>query len=322
MSQADALLASLTTDYGHSHSVVDSDSYFVIDPVTREIENATRQRNILMQYDHCSERYTFEVAQFVEGHDMTLCTHVKVHYINIDGATGQSRPGVADLNDLQINPNNQNEDTVICTWLITRDATQLAGSLSFLVQYLCKDENDNIVYEWYSDIYSDVTVKAGRNNGEHVVAEYTDILEQWREQLFGAEGNLESIIDEGRAQVEAVRTEGNTQIAAVQAEGANQVTVIQNETSNQVSNITSAGAGQVETINNAGSEQVELVKAEGQTQISAVQAAGEEQRQQIADHLTEVLNQYFEANGIQIPSDEHINNLIYEALGVVADGTY
>lgn len=311
MSQADALLASLTTDYGHSHSVVDSDSYFVIDPVTREIENATRQRNILMQFDHCSERYTFEVARYVEGHDMTLCTHVKVHYINIDSATGQSKPGVADLNDLQINPNNQNEDTVICTWLITRDATQLAGSLSFLVQYLCKDEDGNIVYEWYSDIYSDAIVKAGRNNGEHVVAEYTDILEQWREQLFGAEGNLESIIDEGRAQVEAVRTEGNTQIAAVQAEGSNQVTVIQNETSVQV-----------EAINNAGSEQVELVKAEGQTQISAVQAAGEEQRQQIADHLTEVLNQYFEENGIQIPSDEHINNLIYEALGVVADGTY
>lgn len=320
MSQADALLASLDVTYGHTHSVVDSDSYFVIDPVTREIENATRQRNILMQFDHCSERYTFQVDRYVEGHDMTLCTHVKVHYINIDGKTGEEKIGVVDLLDLQLNPNL--EDTVICSWLITRDSTQLAGPLSFLVQYMCKDDDGAIVYEWHSDIYSDAIVKAGRNNGEHVVSEYADILEQWRERLFGVEGNLEDILLEGQAQVEAVRTEGQTQLAAVQAEGQSQVTAIQTEGQTQLEVVQNEGEAQVNSIRTEGESQVSAVKAEGSTQIEAIQALGEQQRQQIADNLTEVLNQYFADQGIQIPSDEHINELIYEALGVVADGSY
>ena len=67
----------------HIHSVYDGDTHFKIDPVTRQIEN-TSGKVILMQNDHNSERFTFEIPRTIDGHDMSQCNAVEVHYINID----------------------------------------------------------------------------------------------------------------------------------------------------------------------------------------------------------------------------------------------
>lgn len=185
MSQAEDLLNTLSeTVTEHEHPVIDSDSYFVIDPDTRVIENATQATSYIMQYDHDSERFTFELPRYVDGHDMLLCNVVKVHYNNIDGETGDENADVADIYDLRRHPDDSSR--VICSWSISRQATQLAGILSFLVQYMCKAKDGTVTYEWHTDIYSDVEVKAGRNNGEGSVIQYSDILEQWRTKLFGA----------------------------------------------------------------------------------------------------------------------------------------
>lgn len=192
MSQAEELLNSLSESLPeHIHDVIDSDTYFVIDPISRQITNMTSNKNSIMQYDHNSERFTFEVPRYIEGHDMSLCNIVKVHYNNIDGKTGQENANVHDIYDIQVDPNNDRK--VICTWLIARQSTQLAGSLSFLVQYICTDDEGNEIYEWHSDIYYDIKVKEGRNNGEASIIPYSDILEQWRNRLFGPNGELDTV---------------------------------------------------------------------------------------------------------------------------------
>lgn len=188
MATADELLASLnTTSSRHTHTVVDPDSHFVIDPNTREISNASRFANVLMQNDHDSERFTFELPRYVEGHDMTLCNVVKVHYNNIESGTNKQNADTYDVYDLQVSA--ADPSIVTCTWLISRQATSLAGILSFLVEFMCVEDGGEVVYEWHTDIYSDVEVKAGRENGAASVAEYTDILEQWRDRLFDESGN-------------------------------------------------------------------------------------------------------------------------------------
>lgn len=175
----------------HTHPVVDSDTYFVIDPGTRQMSNGSLTPNVIMQYDHQSERFTFELPRHVEGHDMMLCNRVKAHYNNIDGETGEEHADVHDLTDLRVNP--KNPDTVICSWLITRESTQLAGILSFLIQYQCVVD-DVEVYEWHTDIYSDVEIRAGRNNSEKAIIKYSDILEQWRTRLFGVSDSIQADI--------------------------------------------------------------------------------------------------------------------------------
>lgn len=225
MSQAEELLATLTDDVSvHTHSVTDSDTYFVIDPITHEIENTARKKRVLMQHDHRSERFTFELPRYVEGHDMTLCDRVRVHYNNVGTKTGaeeeevEERADVVELTDLRINPDDT--ETVICSWLIERQSTQLVGILSFLVQYLCTD-NGEVVYEWHSDIFEDVEIRKGRNNGEAAVIEYSNILEQWYTRIFGAgDSVMASIASESATQLTAIQAESVKQQSAIESKGA------------------------------------------------------------------------------------------------------
>ena len=218
MSQADELLNTLaeTTD-NHSHPLTDDDSYFIINPVTRTITNGRNERNVLMQYDHGSEVYTFEVPRYIDGHDMMLCNKVLVHWNNIGSGPMQEIAESTELQNLRLNPNKI--DTVICSWKITRNSTRYAGILSFLIQYKCV-ENGESTYEWHTDVYSNVEVRTGRNNSEDSVVKYTDVVEQliarWESELFGAGDSVISNINAtGEAQKAAVASKGAETLASI-----------------------------------------------------------------------------------------------------------
>lgn len=176
MSQTEELLNSLSeTVVEHEHPVVDTDSYFMINPETRAIECASRYKNVLMQYDHNSQRYTFALPRYIDGHDMSLCTSVVVNYDNVEDQTEMVNSSFYDVNDLKIDPDNS--DMILCSWLISRSATQLAGVLSFSIEYKCTDSDGNVTYEFGTDSYSDVVVKPRKKNAEAEVTEHVDVLE-------------------------------------------------------------------------------------------------------------------------------------------------
>lgn len=64
---------------GHEHSVIDSDRRFIIDPIKRTVKSEHNQKIMLMQYDHNSERFTFQCPKTVEGHDMSECSKIQIH---------------------------------------------------------------------------------------------------------------------------------------------------------------------------------------------------------------------------------------------------
>lgn len=169
----------------HIHGVFDSDAHLVIDPKTRKITNNTPEKTKIMQYDHNSERFTFELPKEVERHDMTKCNVVQVHYLNTDSRTREVNKGVYEVNDLQISP--EDENVLIGSWLISGNATKLVGTIEFILRFACVTDG-NVDYAWHTDINSDFSVGKGINNGETVVTQYTDILEQWKEELEKADG--------------------------------------------------------------------------------------------------------------------------------------
>lgn len=159
----------------HIHRVYDTDARFVINPATRTIANKTDGKIILMQYDHNSEEFTFEVPRYVEGHDMAQSTVAQVHYDN-----GASR-GRYDARELAV---AQDDDSkVTFKWLISRNATENAGTLSFLVKFRCYD-GDAIVYEWNTAPFDGFTIEAGKNYDDEVVEQSTDAIEGLRVDLI------------------------------------------------------------------------------------------------------------------------------------------
>ena len=164
----------------HAHSLYDTDPHFRIEPSTRSIINMSG-KTIIVQHDHNSERFTFEIPRYVDGHDMSLCNNVEIHYIN--GNSNQKTQGLYKVDDLQIDPN---DDTyVICSWLISHNATQYIGPLSFLVRFECLTDT-TIDYAWSTGVHTGIAISQGIYNTDYVVEEYADILEQWHHDLEAA----------------------------------------------------------------------------------------------------------------------------------------
>ena len=170
----------------HRHPVTDTDAHFEINTITRNIA-AVSGKSALIQGDHNSERFTFDLSsRLVDKHDMSLCNVVQIHYINIDAATKAQSTGVYEVNDMNVSPEDENKVTL--SWLISNNATRHAGSLNFLIKFKCVEDNGAVSYVWNTGIFKGISVSDGMDNGQAVAEDYADILEQWREELMASGG--------------------------------------------------------------------------------------------------------------------------------------
>lgn len=163
------------------HPVIDKDPHFIIDLISRAISTESK-KIALMQYDHNSERFTFELPVEIEGHPMLGCDKVEVHYINIDQKTKEESAGVYEVKDREI----VDDKTIAFSWLISRKATKFVGPLSFRLRFICYDAEGSIEYAWHTAIYSGIAISNGIDNGEVVIEDYADVLNDWK---LGLEAN-------------------------------------------------------------------------------------------------------------------------------------
>lgn len=164
----------------HKHSVLDHDTHFIIDPATRAITTSSEKLHV-MQYDHNSERLTFEMPRFIEGHDMSLCNRVEAHFLNIDTKTKDQITGHRELEDFRVSEEDENK--VAVSWLISKGATKLGGKLNFLLNFRCV-ENDVETYAWHTDFFTNYNVKSGLDAAALFESEYVDVIEQWKASVM------------------------------------------------------------------------------------------------------------------------------------------
>lgn len=106
----------------HIHGVFDSNEHFVIDPLTMAIANSLSKKIVVMQYDHNSERFTFEIPK-VDGHIMANCDRVEIHYINVDALDKTLKStGVYKVNDIQLSPDDNS--VAVFSWFLSRNCTK------------------------------------------------------------------------------------------------------------------------------------------------------------------------------------------------------
>lgn len=157
----------------HTNKIKDTETHFVIDPLSRVITNSLAVNNTIVQYDHNSERFTFEMPRYVDGHDMLESTIVRIHYRNSASTGLMKTNGIYTPDDLAVS--DEDENTITFSWLLSSATSQYIGFLYFSVQFLCL-EDETIVYAWNTSIYKDVVIAESINNSEEVVAEINDAL--------------------------------------------------------------------------------------------------------------------------------------------------
>lgn len=160
----------------HTHSVTDSDNRFSIDE-TLKISNVGEVK-ALKRGDHAAERYSFTMPRFYEGHDMSLCNKVEVHFNNIhkDSATREITMNASfdEVDDFAVSVDDEN--TVTWSWLIKGDATQLDGTLNFCFRFACINEEGVIEYQKFTDTFEGVPVGESIYNSDQIEKNYPDVI--------------------------------------------------------------------------------------------------------------------------------------------------
>ena len=168
----------------HEKVVIDTNPSFKIDILTREIINPTN-KNVIMQFDHNSERFSFEMPRYIEGHDMSECDKIEVHFIN-ESANGKDK--IKDkytVKDLVIDPDDK--WTIRFSWLLSGNTSIYEGKLVFSVRFTCYQEN-KVDYSWGTAVSSSILVAKGLNNNEEILVENSDAFEALRQELIAYTG--------------------------------------------------------------------------------------------------------------------------------------
>lgn len=160
-----------------AHNIYDSDTRFIVDPFTKVLSNISTQKSRLIQNDHNSEVITFELPRYIEGHDMSLCNVAQVHYVNTDAKSKDQSASIYEMEDLHIDPEDENK--VLCSWLISHNATKYAGSLSFALRFACI-EDGTVQYAWHTASYTGFTITEGVYiDGAPIIDNNIDIINQY-----------------------------------------------------------------------------------------------------------------------------------------------
>lgn len=168
-----AMLASVSHD--DKTSLLDSDNHFIIDSITKTISSQGGKKEF-GRGAHNSDVITFECDRYIEGHDMTLCNVIRIHYLN------GNNPGTYDVNDMAVKSDDDTKATF--TWTITSNVTASLGKIRFAIAFKCVQEDDSVSYCMPTKINEELSVFDTIDNSETVVQENYDILEQWKQDLF------------------------------------------------------------------------------------------------------------------------------------------
>jgi hypothetical protein len=190
-----------------THIITDDDFMFVIDPFLKTITYKGKEPVTLAQGDHNSERFTFEIPRYIEGHDMSLCNNIEIHYTNTSSGNSNTTKRSSDVYTVDDLTTNPSRDVLTFTWLISRNATMYAGTLKFAIRF-AKIDGTIIDYAWATGAHDGVPVTGTINNTEAVPEQYSDVLQRWYQDLLTSK-------TEGLNAIEAAEQEATARIKAI-----------------------------------------------------------------------------------------------------------
>ena len=152
----------------HEHEIKSSGAIFFIDPKDKGIYKQSTSKRTLIQGDHNSERFCFKIPRYIDGHDTSLCDKVHICYINETTEKTEKSEGDYRVTDMMLDSNDDN--LLLFSWLISNDVTKHAGTLTFMIEFLCTNGEEN-AYLWCTDTYSMIICKAINNNNKSGVNE-------------------------------------------------------------------------------------------------------------------------------------------------------
>ena len=150
-----------------------TDNTLVIDNYLRMIQIPSSITNLGVENDDDVLRLKFRMPRYLGETDLSTFS-VRINYLNAKGESD-----VYTVDDLEIVGSN-----LTFSWLVGPTATKYKGNTKFNVCMRIVDADFYVLKE-YNTTIATLPVLEGLECEESVVEYYSDILEQWKAQLFG-----------------------------------------------------------------------------------------------------------------------------------------
>lgn len=167
MSQADMLLNRLSGNNAAVYTTNPRNEGHIVVGTDRFITVPEKLKRIAVQFDHDIETVTFDCPRYWDEHDMSEMV-IYVVYMRPDGLIGSYA-----CDNVRVNPVNQN--LIHFEWTIRKEATIVAGKLSFLVCVKNVDDEGNMYNHWNSELCSDMYISEGLEFDPEADGAFADI---------------------------------------------------------------------------------------------------------------------------------------------------
>ena len=182
MSKADELLNSLAdTTPSLKLANPETEPHIVVGD-DRIVSVPKELQRIAVQYDHDVETVTFDCPRYWDGLDMSEL-HIYVNYMRRDRVVGcyLARNVTVDTTDSAI---------MHFDWTISKNVSQVAGEIKFLVCIKKGDSEGNEINHWNSELNNQMYVSEGLEVGDEFFDDYPDIILQWEEDVQRVKNEL------------------------------------------------------------------------------------------------------------------------------------
>ena len=166
MATADELLAGMSTG---------DDTTLVIDNYLRTINIPKTITNLGVEHDDEVLTLNFKMPRYLDNTDLSTFA-IRINYINANGDSD-----VYTVNDSK---KIVGGDFIKFSWLVGPTATAYKGDTKFIVCMKILGDNGYVDKE-YNTTIATLPVLEGLEVNPSVVIRYSDIIEQWRQEIFG-----------------------------------------------------------------------------------------------------------------------------------------
>lgn len=177
MATAAELLAGMSTG---------DDTTLVIDNYLRSIQIPKRITNLGVEHDDDVLTLNFKMPRYLDGIDLSNFS-IRINYINANG----------DSDAYTINDSDKTvaADFIKFSWLVGPTATAYQGTTKFNVcmKTMKTVDGQQVIDKEYNTTIASLPVLEGLEVDESIVTQYSDIIEQWRQDLLDV---TEAKIDE------------------------------------------------------------------------------------------------------------------------------
>ena len=249
MSLASTLLQSLAVTQEEGDTTT-----LVIDNYLRTITIPKGITNLGVQYDDEVLQLNFKMPRYLDTIDLSAFT-IRVNYLNANGQGDVYTVASPTIG----------ADFIKFTWLVGPTATAYKGNTKFNVCLKLCDSEGTILKE-YNTTIATLPVLEGLETDERIVGMYTDILEQWRQQLFGAgdteEANIKAVSE---AEQENIAQKGIEVLATIPEDYQSTYEMANNAYRTRANAIVSTVQGEVISTNDASDDPLRGLRVFGKT---------------------------------------------------------